>query len=317
MKSIFLGILLLMLSSSAFPCDTWDIHWVNGLEFVELEKFSEAENEFTKCIKLIENEKSEHHTFVYLERAKLYIHQQLWYKALEDLNIVLDCPVLMKKDRIDALQLRIQTFSMLGNVNKMIEDYTEHASINPYMPKTEFTDKYIILRHCMLMKDTDWEIVEGIWIHMGLCEDREDIQRYGDDIVIIKKKQKCLCACQQQNFILNGPGAPQGEYPGQPKKTSGNNDEQLQKQKEGCKYYCERFFTSLTVILNKYVKKIKNFTATLLALEVFRDKCRDCCENNGGFYDSCIKPMQDFVDNVLDPIANPTTTAGGQCSIEF
>ncbi len=252
-------------------CDTdWGSHYVDGVYFYETKEFRQAKVAFTQAIELTKNEKDESHIFIRTNRARTFLQLEEFYKVLEDINEVIDCPVLSKKDLIDALEIRMKAYSALEMHDKFQEDYTWYKSLNPYMPTFEYTEKHIIVRHCEMMKDNDQSFVYGLFIAAGLCVDESNITRF-NDMIIIERKDVGLCPCLS------------------------DSEKKDNQQMESCHRHCDLAARTASQLAGCIIVVNPQLFGILATIEVMKNECKKCCGKNGGFYMNCIQPIADYM----------------------
>lgn len=255
-------------------CETsWSTHYVEGVHLYQNSDYEKSITKFTEAIQLLKNEKKDAHIFIKINRAKNFLQLGKFYKALEDINEVIDCPYLSRKDLIDALEIRMRVYTALEMHDKFQEDYTWYKSLNPYMPIFEYTEKYIIIRHCEMMKDNDAAFTYGLFIAAGLCLDESKITRF-DDTIIIERKNSILCKC--------------------PCNLSEEEKKNIQ-QMESCHSHCNLAARTASQLAGFIIIVNPQLFGILATIEILNNECKKCCGNNGGFYMNCIQPIADYM----------------------
>ncbi len=202
MKRILLMCVLLCANACA-DVDTWEGHWISGLNHHKANDFNQAIYKFTLAIDAIqnENENEQSHIFIFIDRAKAHMQKREWHKAIQDLNIAINCPTILKKDLCEAVKFRWCCHSMVDNKEKGLEDYDLYNSLDPSLPKYEYTKKHQIVRHISSWDKKDKEMIYDMWITLGLCSNLSDIHEYEDVIIVDLKKDaltSCPCPCEQE-----------------------------------------------------------------------------------------------------------------------
>jgi tetratricopeptide (TPR) repeat protein len=267
-----------MLNISCCESD-WSNHYVDGIQSYQNKEFGKAKLAFTQAIELTKKEKDESHIFIRTNRAKTFLALEEYYKALEDINEVIDCPSLSNKDLIDALEIRMRVYAGLEMHHRFQEDYIWYKSLNPYMPIFEYTNKYIIVRNCEMMKEDDQEFTYGLFVATGLCVDCSKIIRFNDTIVIERKNiSTCSCSsecCEKESDILKD-----------------------KERMENCHKNCDLVAHIASEISGTLIVINPNLFGMMTTIEVIRNGCRKCCGDNGGFYMNCIQPITDYLQMI-------------------
>ncbi len=298
-------ILTLLIATTAITASAyagWQEHWINAIQQQAEKNYVEAEDQFTSAIKLIENDKEELNRHVYTDRAMLYFEQERYYDALADLNLALDCPNLVRQDKIDALNLRSVTYLKLDMQWKSQEDYIEYAKLDPNMPLVDFCDQYLVIRHCPTRQD-GIDALTDFFVRAKMCE-KGDIKIYDNNVLIVKLKKACCTQCKEdkkcESFVVWPPVHRPHIEPEQHQEQQKKLDEQLKKQIEGCNWYCDTAFNTCIAYLGKAQLKFWPVQVLIKTFEAMRNKCYDCCSGNGGFYQVCMQPILDFCNTWQD-----------------
>ncbi len=294
MRKIFIAIGIACLSlvpKMIFTCeDTWSNHWVNGLKLHENGKYYDATIEFTQAIEMTKNEQDESHIFLRTSRARNFLQLEQFYKALEDIYFVIDCPTISKKNLIDAVEVRMRAYAGLKMINKFEEDYIWYQSLNPFFPVIEYTEKYVIIHNCDSLGATQVQkdLVYGLFIASGFCVDKSKIVHYGD-VIIIEREANLDCPCL---FKIKEFGT----------RAHVDVDDMLRRQIEGCKAYCDNSANTALIISGRLIALNPAFAGAVLTIQIIRESCKACCSGNGGFYVTCIQPIVDYYNDMQEKI---------------
>ncbi len=276
-----------MLSVSCCEND-WSNHYVEGNLFFKNKEYGKAKLAFTQAIELIKKEKDESHIFIRTNRAKVFLQLEEYYKALEDINEVIDCPSITLKDLVDALEVRMRAYAGLEMHHRFQEDYIWYKSINPYMPTVEYTKKYIIIRNCEMMKKEDEEFTYGLFVAAGFCLDESKVKKI-NDMIIIERKNDEVCACDSS--------------------CCNKKDEEKEANKEldrqrmmNCLQNCDLVAHIACEIAGKLIAMNPNMFGMMTTIEILRNGCKKCCGDNGGFYMNCIQPITDYLQMIKNRI---------------
>lgn len=252
---------------------TWSNHYVEGMQFFEKHDYGKAKLAFTQAVEL--TKKDDSHIFIKSNRAKTFLRLGEFYKVLEDINEVIDCPTLSTKDLIDALEIRMKAYCALEMHHKFQEDYIWYKSLNPYMPTFEYTEKHVIIRHCEMMKEFDHDFTYGLFIASGICLDESNITKF-NDMIIIERKGSSPCPCSL-------------------KLCSKSDDKDKDEQRIlNCHKNCDLVAHTASEIAGKLVIGNINMFGMIATIEMLRHECKKCCGQNGGFYMNCIQPIADY-----------------------
>ncbi len=286
----FLAASAIFLALDANACDDWSNHYVKGIQLNQEKQYEKANVEFSAAVNLIKDECDESHIFIRTNRAKNYLQIGEFYKTLEDIHQVIDCPFISNKDLIDALEVRMRAYAALEMHSKFQEDYIWYKSLNPYMPIFEYSEKYIVIRHCEAMKSDDQEIMYGLFIAAGFCVDESKIIRL-DDMIVIERKNTGLCHCKTRH----------------PTENQTQEEKDIEKAKklklESCHYHCDIAARTASEMAGKLIQVHPAFFCTLIMVEVLKDTCKDCCGDNGGFYMNCIEPIREYYETIKKKLA--------------
>jgi tetratricopeptide (TPR) repeat protein len=279
MKNYLLSASVIFSIMNISACEDWSHHYVKGAQFYQNKQYEIADIAFSEAVNLTKNEKDESHIFIRINRAKNFLQLDECYKALEDINEVIDCPSLSKKDLINALEIRMRAYAGLEMHSRFNEDYIWYKSVNPNMPIFEYTEKFIVIRHCETMEKNDQEILYGLFVASGLCEDVSKITQL-DDLIIIERNNKegyrCPCGpCNTEEMEA---------------------ENEKKKKLEGCYWHCNIVAGMASEMAGKLIQINPVFFPTLIMIEILNCVCKDCCGDNGGFYMNCIEPIREYYE---------------------
>ncbi len=311
MRKIFIALgigCLSLVPEIVFTCDkdVWENHWIKGLEHEKKEQYSLADKEYSIAIDMTNHEADENHIFIRVNRAQNHLTNHEYYKAIEEANMVIDSPNTLTKDRIEALIIRSRCYISLEMFSKFQEDYIWYTALDPNTAKFEYTDKYQIVRHMTHMSDHDYEMLYDKWLKMRLCDDISKIKRYDDVIIVELRKNVFPCACQEEEKKVYVPENLK-EFKIVPHHGNGGRaldpDQAkilIQKQVEGCKWYCDNIALTCMALLQKYTPKGPIYNAGLGSIVVLKGKCIGCCDHNNGFFQGCVMALNDWAATWCD-----------------
>lgn len=258
----------------------WRNDWAIAVEQCQNKKFDDAVINFTNCISEIEARNDNSGLHVYIDRARLYLIQNKFKEALDDLDKVIENKNLSKKDLNRALVSRICAKSNLEISEGINEDLKLLWETLPEKQELEFTKKHIIIRNvpeCDCFKS----IVSNFVIKAGYCNSDSNIRILDSGTMIIDRTDKCDCGCKnnENNVILN----------------------YANEKPSSCIEWCDYFTIGAATWCGKAFKSYGCQVACLSAVEMIRRRiCYPCCREDN-FYRTCIQPFSDIAPYIQAP----------------
>lgn len=269
MRNFLTKIILGVIATLNCYADNWESHWTKAVEYCHKKNFDSADIEFSIAINELENSNDTNHPHIYVDRARLYILQNKFDKALVDINKALNSDLLTGSDRIRGIVTRMSACANLSMDDQVAMDYQEFKRLYPNFPKIEFTKDRLIIRNmpdCKCYK----KVVRSFLLNSELCENEEDIQMMKSGVCIAKIK-KCSCGCKKNKTEKDGENT--------------------------CKRWCDKMSVAGSSWCAKAFKNYYCQTTCLLTVDMIKDGCHWCCES-GEFYKKCVKPFEDIVSQM-------------------
>lgn len=263
---------VILTTCTYLTCEEWRNQWVKGSMAFEQENYAEAEKFFSQALAEVEKTGASDADYVFIDRAKACFYQKKYVQVLSDAHRAIDSPSIKGKDLSNAYFLKYLSELNLGMDEDAIRDYKYLVDECKVIPKTEFSEDYIVIRNvpdCKCYIDT----MKKLMILTGDCEQEADIVVLKSGTIIAKRKKNCDCGCDQ---------------------TPKANVQTLSE----CKWWCDKVALTGQAWCSNAFKK---FTCQMMCLGVvdyLREKCYNCC-NSGDFYKNCVKPFED-IGNYLD-----------------
>lgn len=268
--------ILLCFSALCLNSTEWHDDWTQGVLNCDKKNYKEAERNFTKAIKDLENKKDDTHPHIYVDRARLYLLTECYNEALSDVDKAMQSEHLINQDLSRAVLTRLTAHSKLKMDSEASADLELYKKVTPNIPKFELYPDKIIVRN-LPESPCAIKMIKSFLL-ASYCENEVDIQILPSGICIAKRK---ACNCGVSTLDK----APKSGYG------------------EGCKWWCDKgSLAGFTWCgLNFRTKGCQ--VACIGAVELLKDGCNWCC-NNKGFYQNCIKPFEDILaamGNQCDP----------------
>ncbi|CDZ80151.1 hypothetical protein BN1013_00657 [Candidatus Rubidus massiliensis] len=274
--SLFIFVFLTIFSYGS----DWHDNWTNAVQYCELSKYEDAENEFNLAINNLEKNNDIEHPYVYVDRARLYLLLSRYQEALVDLNKAIESKYLTANDKTRGLVTRIMVCSNLQMEEQVLADFDSFKALSPNFPKVEFTKEKVIIRNVPKSKCYK-NLAKAFLLGSQICKKESDIIEYSSGIMIARRSI-CNCGCDK---LINAAGSQQDVD---------------QKKVDSCKYWCDKSALAGMAWCSKVFKKWDCQTSCIFAVDLIKDGCHWCCES-GSFYRKCIKPVDDILQYIPSP----------------
>lgn len=259
-------LLFIMLTTSSFlSCENWRGHWVKGSLALDQEKYEEAEHCFTLALDEVKRNDTYEASYILVDRAKACFSQKKYKQALTDAQTAIESKEIKGKDLTNAYFMKYLSELNLGMDEEAIKDYKYLVEDCRIIPKTEYSEEYIIIRNIPDCK-CYIETMKKLLLLTGDCEKESDILVLKSGIMIAKRKKGCGCGCSQKGG----------------KQTL-----------EECKWWCDKINLASQAWCSNAFKKFGCQVMCLGVVDYLKEKCYKCCET-GDFYKNCVEWFEDI-----------------------
>ncbi len=164
----------------------WENHWIKGLQSLNEENFTFAEQELNLAINQIEEKSDYSHPYVYIARGNALLHQKKYAQAILDFNKALASADLLKNDRLKSLMGRMSAYYSLDNNDKGEADCMEIKKISGDPIQMVTFDDKVVIRN--LPEDAFFKsITAKTLVAYKMCQNESDIQVIDSDTRVVKK----------------------------------------------------------------------------------------------------------------------------------
>lgn len=277
-----LTILLTFISCNLFASSDWIHDWISAQESIENNDLSKAEEDFNSAIEIMETNNDIDHPYVYLSRAELYLNDQRFSSALEDLNKAINSQKLASSEKHKANLMRISAKFQIG---EKLDDFDLNNLIEWSEIRVDQTKDRIIIRNlpnCSSLKEN----LHCIFIHSGICERSSDITILNSGTYVIKKRNCKSQENQDQHCDFCGDVLARHQQPVKVEKRT----------IEGCKGWCDLHVTNAQMWCSNRVKSPCK-ELCLITLVHLQKGCHWCC-SEGAFYEKCVEPFGDILSQL-------------------
>lgn len=281
MKLFFILMLTCLLSQSYADSerdDSWSNRWTSGIMAVQNKQYEEAIAEYTKAIEVLEKEGLIlDHLYLYNSRGQAYLFFDKFEEALKDFKTVAHNQKASATDKILAQWGMTRSYALLGDVENFQKEFAKVKDLDPEYPKVESNEDYIIFRNFHSDSPCVKDYFAEALVKLEICDYLEDVIFTETGICLIRKK--CPCSFSKKQM-----------------KIGQNNNE------ENCQYWCNRVTDGALLMCGNRFKKLRCQWLCVEVVEALRSACYWCCEGEG-FYKRCVKPFEDFLQQVpCDPL---------------
>lgn len=288
----------LSLSLSTYACEieSWAEHYINGLKYSEQKNFELALEEFNSGIDdLLQESDFLENEFVcfYIERAACYMRLKQYQDIIDDMTMVLAEYKMNNRDLETAYLNRAIAYGNLENLDMMRRDltiYQQMTGMINLMPSRDYT----IMRNVNQARHIFKGVADGM-LFCGLIESLDDVQLFGEETIVIKRKPYHACPCVEKGC---GCGAPDPNNPFDNRNNPNNGGGQQQRAEDDCKSWC-KYAVDIGVLWveKRFARYSWCWGMGMSVLASMQDGCNYCCDG-GNFYSNCIKPFENLCRNM-------------------
>lgn len=286
MKNLLLLILCFVsLSNSYAEENTWQEHWISGLECLEQSQYDKAQKFFSVAVNRMSEAELEQNPSVLMNLAQVDFNLKNYDDSIKHCKFLLNLEIISDQEKLLLGSMIVSSLVQIGKEVEAQDAYMEYIAKSTLMLRHHFGKNKIIVSHipdCENFKKS----TKRLYVKK-FCETEENLHDYGN-IWVIDIKKKCECEFSEINVPLEA--------------KSSRNPEAIRACCNTCSTLAVGAAAVCSYIPGCSVPTTVCKLSCVMFVEAARQACEWCCYN-GGMGNKCWENFATWKDDFHD--ANP------------